>query len=52
MIEIKLVYCVSWDEYQVQYFEDGVLNEARTYNTDDYEDAVATQIQTLKDLKK
>jgi len=32
----------DWDEWEVQYLEDGVKNEAKTYYTDDKDDAKAT----------
>lgn len=38
----KIVHNKEWDEYQVQVFEFGELNEARTYHTDDPEDAKVT----------
>ena len=38
----KIIKDNEQGEYQVQVFEDGVLNEARTYHTDDCQDAVGT----------
>jgi len=33
----------DWDEYEVQVFEGGKINHARTYFTDDKEDAQLTK---------
>ncbi len=33
----------NFDEYEVQYLENGVKNEAKTYYTDDHDDAVGTK---------
>lgn len=45
--KFKIVRDEEWEEYQVQVFENGVLNEQRTYHTDDKEDAR----ETLKAMK-
>ena len=35
----------DYDEYEVQWIEDGVINREKTYYTDDYLDAIATRRQ-------
>ncbi len=51
MVTIKLKYDPEWEEYQVQYIEDGVVNEARTYHTDDEDDARVTRAAMKKELE-
>ena len=48
--EIKIVYNSEWEEYQVQWIEDGIVNESKTYHTEDEEDAKLTKIAMEKEL--
>lgn len=48
----KIVHAKEWDEYQVQAFTDGVFNEARTYFTDDHEDALLTWKAMVKEEER
>ena len=45
----KLVYDDEWQEFQVQVFEDNILNENSTYHTDDEEDAQLTMIEMRRE---
>ncbi|MFC1523972.1 hypothetical protein ACFL6N_04195 [Thermodesulfobacteriota bacterium] len=42
MITLRLHKDREWDEYQVQYRVDGVIDEGKTYHTDDRQDAIGT----------
>ncbi len=50
-VTIKLVYDSQWEEYQVRYIEDGVVNEDKTYYTEDYNDALDTMVAMKKELE-
>ena len=50
-ITFKTVYDDAWEEYQVQYIEDGVVNKDKTYHTDDYDDALETMAAMKKELE-
>ena len=41
-VTFKVHHDKEWDEWQVRVYVNGVLNEARTYHTDDKEDAEVT----------
>lgn len=41
-VKLKIKRLPETNEYKVQWFEDGVLNEDRSYYTDDQEDARMT----------
>lgn len=49
-IVLKLKRDSKWEEYQVQWWEDGVLNTDKTYHTDDLQDAKDTQAAMQKKL--
>ena len=40
------------DEFQVQWIENGKKNEAKTYYTDDEDDAIATKHQMKREVEK
>lgn len=42
----------DWGEYQVQWWEDGKLDEGKTYFTDDEEDAIRTMYSVWERAKK
>ncbi len=50
-ITFKIHYDKEWEEYQVQYIEDGVINEDKTYHTEDYRDANETLAAMKKELE-
>jgi hypothetical protein len=41
-VKLKIKHLPETNEWKVQWFEDGVLNEDRSYYTDDREDAEMT----------
>jgi len=52
LTEFKIVYDKEWEEWIVQYIEDGVVNEAKSYHTEDGADAISTAAAMLRELKK
>lgn len=42
----------EWDEFEVQWIENGKKNEAKTYYTDDEDDAITTKHQMRKEAEK
>ena len=42
----------EYDEYEVQWLEDGKKNEAKTYYTDDHEDALGTKAAMEKEAER
>ncbi len=40
----------DFDEYEVQYLENGKKNEAKTYYTDDRDDAILTKKAMEKEI--
>ena len=45
-IQLKIVRLE--DEYRVSWFDNGIYSEAKSYYTDDYDDAIATAQDMLR----
>lgn len=43
VVKIKMRYDSKWEEYQVQVWIDGKLDEDKTYHTNDKDDAIRTK---------
>lgn len=50
VVTFKIVRDNEWDEWHVQYLIDGKVDEAKTYYTEDYQDAVSTMLAMKKEL--
>lgn len=52
IIQLRIHYDPDWEEYQVQWIEDGQLNPDRTYHTPDEEDARLTLQAMSEELRQ
>ncbi|KKM75370.1 hypothetical protein LCGC14_1390930 [marine sediment metagenome] len=43
VVKTRIKHLVDWNEYVVEVFIDGILNEEKSYHTDDKQDAKDTQ---------
>jgi len=51
-VKFRVRFDKEWDEYQVQVRINGKLNEAKTYHTDDQDDAISTKHAMQKELQE
>lgn len=52
LVKLVMVQSPETDEYKIKWIEDDVFSEAKSYYTNDFDDAVATQIAMAADAKR